>query len=305
MSFNRLVIALVVAGGLIGSSLIGIFAKGGPHVARRATSISVVGFVLSTCSVLLAALGRGPLRPAVDRSSHVPRERTSGRRVGRGASVGACRPPCSLAASPRRSLERQLASDGFEVVARQPRRGRADRPRAAAERRRTAGCSRAARGPRPAGDRARRARDRRGRRVRALERGADDCSRGRSPTRSCSRGSARCCGASPRAARAARGGRAARSTARRGASSSRGERGRALGEGVRAARQARLRPGPRVHAGAAAARGLGLPHARPDADAGVARVARAPQARPRRRPAGSWSTCGASATSCATKSLFR
>ena len=30
--FNRLVIALVVAGGLIGSSLIGIFAKNGPHV---------------------------------------------------------------------------------------------------------------------------------------------------------------------------------------------------------------------------------------------------------------------------------
>jgi ubiquinone biosynthesis protein len=29
--FNRLVIALVVTGGLIGSSLIGIFAKTGPH----------------------------------------------------------------------------------------------------------------------------------------------------------------------------------------------------------------------------------------------------------------------------------
>ena len=32
VAFNRLVIALVVAGGLIGSSLIGIFAKGGPHL---------------------------------------------------------------------------------------------------------------------------------------------------------------------------------------------------------------------------------------------------------------------------------
>ena len=33
--FNRLVIAMVVAGGLIGSSLIGIFATGGPAAARR------------------------------------------------------------------------------------------------------------------------------------------------------------------------------------------------------------------------------------------------------------------------------
>ena len=32
--FNRLVIALVVTGGLIGSSLIGIFAKSGPALAR-------------------------------------------------------------------------------------------------------------------------------------------------------------------------------------------------------------------------------------------------------------------------------
>ena len=29
--FNRLVVAMIVAGGLIGSSLIGIFAKTGPH----------------------------------------------------------------------------------------------------------------------------------------------------------------------------------------------------------------------------------------------------------------------------------
>jgi ubiquinone biosynthesis protein len=44
--FNRLVIALVAAGGLIGSSLIGVFAKGGPHVLGLHV-ISVVGFVLS------------------------------------------------------------------------------------------------------------------------------------------------------------------------------------------------------------------------------------------------------------------
>jgi ubiquinone biosynthesis protein len=44
--FNRLVIALVVAGGLIGSSLIGIFAKTGPHVMGLHV-ISFIGFLLS------------------------------------------------------------------------------------------------------------------------------------------------------------------------------------------------------------------------------------------------------------------
>jgi ubiquinone biosynthesis protein len=44
--FNRLVIGMVVAGGLIGSSLIGIFAKAGPHVLGI-NVISVLGFALS------------------------------------------------------------------------------------------------------------------------------------------------------------------------------------------------------------------------------------------------------------------
>jgi ubiquinone biosynthesis protein len=44
--FNRLVIALVVTGGLIGSSLIGIFAKTGPHVLGLHV-VSVLGFFLS------------------------------------------------------------------------------------------------------------------------------------------------------------------------------------------------------------------------------------------------------------------
>jgi ubiquinone biosynthesis protein len=46
VAFNRLVIALVVAGGLIGSSLIGIFAKSGPHVLGLHV-ISLLGFGLS------------------------------------------------------------------------------------------------------------------------------------------------------------------------------------------------------------------------------------------------------------------
>ena len=44
--FNRLVVAMIVAGGLIGSSLIGIFATGGPHLLG-VNIISVIGFALS------------------------------------------------------------------------------------------------------------------------------------------------------------------------------------------------------------------------------------------------------------------
>ncbi|MDQ3894069.1 MAG: hypothetical protein M3292_05305 [Actinomycetota bacterium] len=44
---NRMVIALVVTGGLIGSSLIGIFADSGPHFLGLHV-ISVLGFALST-----------------------------------------------------------------------------------------------------------------------------------------------------------------------------------------------------------------------------------------------------------------
>ena len=44
--FNRLVIAMIVAGGLIGSSLIGIFAKTGPHILGI-NIISVLGFAFS------------------------------------------------------------------------------------------------------------------------------------------------------------------------------------------------------------------------------------------------------------------
>jgi ubiquinone biosynthesis protein len=44
--FNRLVVAMIVAGGLIGSSLIGIFAKAGPHLLGI-NVISIIGFALS------------------------------------------------------------------------------------------------------------------------------------------------------------------------------------------------------------------------------------------------------------------
>ncbi len=46
VAMNRLTVALVVTGGLIGSSLIGIFAQGGPHVFGLHV-VSVLGFLLS------------------------------------------------------------------------------------------------------------------------------------------------------------------------------------------------------------------------------------------------------------------
>jgi ubiquinone biosynthesis protein len=46
VAFNRLVVALIVVGGLIGSSLIGIFAEGGPHILGVHV-LSVLGFLVS------------------------------------------------------------------------------------------------------------------------------------------------------------------------------------------------------------------------------------------------------------------
>jgi ubiquinone biosynthesis protein len=43
---NRLVVALIVVGGLIGSSMIGVFATNGPHLLG-VNVISIVGFALS------------------------------------------------------------------------------------------------------------------------------------------------------------------------------------------------------------------------------------------------------------------
>ena len=137
--FNRLVIALVVTGGLIGSSLIGIFAKSGPHVLGLHV-VSVLGFTLSCGARHLAALGRHPLRPALNRrtSSRVapsrprspgadlPEERpahnrANGRLGGAGALASVvCMTAALLLADAepetRGLLERHLPSDGFELV---------------------------------------------------------------------------------------------------------------------------------------------------------------------------------------------
>ncbi len=64
--FNRLVIALVVTGGLIGSSLIGIFAKSGPHVLGPARRVRARLPPLRD-SRRVAALGRHSFRPPLMR----------------------------------------------------------------------------------------------------------------------------------------------------------------------------------------------------------------------------------------------
>ncbi len=73
--FNRLVIALIVTGGLIGSSLIGIFAKTGPHLLGLHV-VSVRRLHLLVRARRVAALERRPLRtplsPRANRSDHRP-----------------------------------------------------------------------------------------------------------------------------------------------------------------------------------------------------------------------------------------
>ena len=73
--FNRLVIALIVTGGLIGSSLIGIFAKDGPAAARHQRHLRSRLRALGGARGL-AALGRGPQRPAVSAAHLQPLEGT-------------------------------------------------------------------------------------------------------------------------------------------------------------------------------------------------------------------------------------
>ena len=68
-ALNRLVIALVVVGGLIGSSLIGIFADQGPQVLG-VNVLSFIGFLLSGFLGLWLLVGSHSLRPALARHEH-------------------------------------------------------------------------------------------------------------------------------------------------------------------------------------------------------------------------------------------
>ena len=67
--FNRLVVALIVTGGLIGSSLIGIFAKAGPHLLG-VNVISIRRLRTVGRARRMAPLGRCSLRTLVGEKSH-------------------------------------------------------------------------------------------------------------------------------------------------------------------------------------------------------------------------------------------
>ena len=64
-------VALIVIGGLIGSSLIGIFATSGPHVLG-VTSSRCIGFIALGRARDVALLGRRPLRAAVAEQCRAP-----------------------------------------------------------------------------------------------------------------------------------------------------------------------------------------------------------------------------------------
>ena len=63
---NRLVIALVVSAGLVASSLLGIFATGGPEISGI-NALSVMGFLVSGILGFLLLWGVLPLRAPLGR----------------------------------------------------------------------------------------------------------------------------------------------------------------------------------------------------------------------------------------------
>ncbi len=61
---NRIAVALIILGGLVGSSIVGVLAKDGPHVMGLHL-LSFVGFVISGVLRRLARVGDRPLREAL------------------------------------------------------------------------------------------------------------------------------------------------------------------------------------------------------------------------------------------------
>ena len=110
--FNRLVIALVVTGGLIGSSLIGIFAKTGPALARAALRRRVRVLPLGGPRPV-AALGRRPLRAALRTFRRRIVRKDNWSRLRAGASFVACQPRCfSPPANPSSSATSRRTASG-------------------------------------------------------------------------------------------------------------------------------------------------------------------------------------------------
>ena len=131
--FNRLVIAMIVAGGLIGSSLIGIFAKAGPQLLGI-NIISVLGFAFSGLLGMWLLWGVVRSGRLVDRSSQFRAERTSSPARTAALRSIACPPHLLLeleperlsrAAPAQRRLRRRRRRDaaGSRPPCRQRRRG--------------------------------------------------------------------------------------------------------------------------------------------------------------------------------------
>ena len=124
---NRIAVALVILGGLLGSAMIGVFAKAGPH-ALGIHLLALVGFLISGIFgfwLVWGILRHGDSRPssaalsAADRLSLDPPQRTSGARARPGLASLACRAPSSSPNPSRETREylgRQLRDDGFDVL---------------------------------------------------------------------------------------------------------------------------------------------------------------------------------------------
>ena len=145
--FNRLVIALVVTGGLIGSSLIGIFAKTRPARARAARRLGARLPALGDPR-RLAALGRHPLRPALTLRPtwpHRPVEDRSAQNRANGQLVRRGRPGYRRVHGRRTAPRRRRARDARVPRAAPPARRVRARARSRAVRSRARGRRRAAR----------------------------------------------------------------------------------------------------------------------------------------------------------------
>ena len=162
VAINRVVVALVVAGGLLGSSLIGILATEGPQIFGI-HFLSVIGFVHLGDARRVAAVRRAPLRPALghaqrldgaaDGEARLAARRRRRRRGRRGDDAEAV-PRRRQVGEPAPALRPELV--GVDGADRSLRLLAADRDDPAVHERRAgaAACLRDGREPRPAARRA-------------------------------------------------------------------------------------------------------------------------------------------------------
>ncbi len=151
VAMNRLVVALVVAGGLIGSSLIGIFATDGPAAPRRALPLACSASCSPGCSAS-GSSGASSLRAALGAPSSRRLGSSSTSASGSGRSARAPtgrsrrRPPSGSPSAGSRVLapdrhRRRVRVAAVDAADRRPRPARCSRPRRATTRARHASTS--------------------------------------------------------------------------------------------------------------------------------------------------------------------